>query len=248
MFKSVLAMLLPFFGTTVGSLSAFFINGEINRTVNRIILGFSGGIMFAASIWSLILPSVEQSEHLNKLSFLPAVLGIAAGIAYLIFTDKIIKKSKGKSDKNSLLIFAVTLHNIPEGMAVGVIFSALWAGSSNVTFAMALALSVGIAIQNIPEGAVIALPSRAKGNSKQKAFATGVLSGVVEPIGAAFTVLMSNAVNAALPYLLSFAAGAMIYVTVNELIPEAKDSKDDCVCALSFTFGFLLMMILDVVM
>lgn len=248
MFKSVLAMLLPFFGTTVGSLSAFFINGEINRTVNRIILGFSGGIMFAASIWSLILPSVEQSEHLNKLSFLPAVLGIAAGIAYLIFTDKIIKKSKGKSDKNSLLIFAVTLHNIPEGMAVGVIFSALWAGSPNVTFAMALALSVGIAIQNIPEGAVIALPSRAKGNSKQKAFATGVLSGVVEPIGAAFTVLMSNAVNAVLPYLLSFAAGAMIYVTVNELIPEAKDSKDDCICALSFTFGFLLMMILDVVM
>lgn len=248
MFKSVFAILLPFFGTTIGSLSAFFINGEINRTFNRIILGFSGGIMFAASIWSLILPSVEQSAHLNKMSFIPAVTGIAVGIAYLIFTDKIIKKSKGKADKSSLLIFAVTLHNIPEGMAVGVIFSALWAGSPNVTFASALALSVGIAIQNIPEGAVVSLPSRAKGNSKQKAFAAGVLSGIVEPIGALLTLLMSSAVNAVLPYLLSFAAGAMIYVTVNELIPEAKDGKDDCVCAVSFACGFLIMMILDIVM
>ena len=248
MFKSFLSILLPFFGTTIGSLSAFFINGEINRTFNRIIHGFSGGIMLAASIWSLILPSVEQSAHLNKMSFIPAVTGIAVGIAYLIFTDKIIKKSKGKADKSSLLVFAVTLHNIPEGMAVGVIFSALWAGSPNVTFASALALSVGIAIQNIPEGAVVSLPSRAKGNSKHKAFLTGILSGIVEPISALFTLLMSSAVNAVLPYLLSFAAGAMIYVTVNELIPEAKDSKDDCICVVSFAGGFLIMMILDIVM
>ncbi len=248
MFKSFLSMLLPFFGTTIGSLSVFFISGKINRIFNRIILGFSGGIMLAASIWSLILPSVEHSAHLNKMSFLPAVTGISAGIAYLIFTDKIIIKSKGKADKSSLLIFAVTLHNIPEGMAVGVIFSALWTESPNVTFASALALSVGIAIQNIPEGAVIALPSRAKGNTKQKAFATGVLSGIVEPISALFTLLMSSAVNAVLPYLLSFAAGAMIYVTVNELIPEAKDNKDDCICVVSFAGGFLIMMILDIVM
>jgi len=248
MFKTVFAVLLPFFGTTLGACSVFFINNKTGKTANRIILGFSGGIMFAASIWSLILPSVEQSAHLNKMSFLPAVLGITAGIAYLIFTDKIIKSTKGKSDKSRLLIFAVTLHNIPEGMAVGVILSAVWAESPNVTFASALALSVGIAIQNIPEGAVVSLPARANGNSKPKAFITGVLSGIVEPVGAIITLLMSSTVSAILPYLLSFAAGAMIYVTVNELIPEAKDNKDDCICAVAFAFGFLIMMILDIVM
>lgn len=248
MFRTVAAVLLPFFGTALGSCSAFFVKDKINEKFSRIILGFSSGIMFAASIWSLILPSVEQSSRYGKLAFTPAVIGMFLGIAYLIFTDKLIKKSKRTADKSKLLIFAVTLHNIPEGMAVGVVFSALSLGRGNVTFASALALAVGIAIQNIPEGAVVSLPSRASGNSKFKAFLTGALSGVVEPVGAGITFLMSDTVNSVLPYLLSFAAGAMIYVTVNELIPESKSDKDDCVCAVSFALGFLIMMVLDIVM
>lgn len=248
MLRTVLSILMPFVGTSLGACSAFFIKNKINQKINRIILGFSGGIMLAASIWSLILPSIEQSEHLNKMSFFPAALGICIGIAYLILTDKLIKQAKGKSDKSKLLIFAVTLHNIPEGMAVGVVFSALASGSPNITFASAFALALGIAIQNIPEGAVVSMPARAKGYSKTKSFIIGVLSGAVEPIGAGLTFLMSSTITSLLPYLLSFAAGAMIYVTINEIVPEAKDNKDDCICALSFAIGFLIMMILDVVM
>ena len=180
------------------------------------------------------------------MSFFPAALGICIGIAYLILTDKLIKQAKGKSDKSKLLIFAVTLHNIPEGMAVGVVFSALASGSPNITFASAFALALGIAIQNIPEGAVVSLPARAKGYSKTKSFIIGVLSGAVEPIGAGLTFLMSSTITSLLPYLLSFAAGAMIYVVVEELIPESQDGEHSNIGTVGSALGFVLMMVLDV--
>lgn len=248
-------VMIPFIGTSLGAACVFPMRKNIKLTAERILTGFAGGIMTAASIWSLLLPAIEQSkEKLGRLGFIPAALGFEIGIFFLLILDKLIPCLLSNSDtengktpltKNIMLLLAVTLHNLPEGMAVGAVYAGLCYGSG-VSSAAALALSVGIAIQNFPEGAIISMPLRAEGMSKPKAFISGVLSGVIEPIGAAITIAASSLVVPAMPYLLSFAAGAMIYVVVEELIPEMSCGQHSDSGTLSFTAGFLVMMILDV--
>lgn len=210
----------------------------------------------AASVWSLLIPAIEMSEHMGKLSFIPAVVGLGLGILFLLVMDRIIphlhlhsdepEGMKSKLKKDAMLVLAVTLHNIPEGMAVGVIFAGVLSGDSNITIAGAFALSIGIAIQNFPEGAIISLPLKSEGRSKGKAFLYGTLSGIVEPIGAIITILLSEIVMPFLPYLLSFAAGAMIYVVIEELIPEASEGEHSNIATIGFAVGFMIMMTLDV--
>ena len=216
------------------------------------MLGLAGGVMMAASLWSLIIPAISQSEHLEKLSFIPALIGIIFGVMFLILVDKFAFKVKQsemtkvkQNHKSSMLMFAVTLHNIPEGMAVGVALAGAYLGNGYISIASSLALSIGIAIQNIPEGAIISMPLLGNGCSKIKAFGFGVLSGIVEPLAAILTLMLVNVVAPILPYLLSFAAGTMIYVVVEELIPEAHDDNSK-IATISFVLGFLIMMILDV--
>lgn len=252
----VIGLLTPFIGTTLGAGCVLFMKNKIKDGVQRALLGFASGVMIAASVWSLLIPSIDMAENMGKLSFVPAVVGFFIGIAFLFILDQIIphlhlneKAPEGPKSTLSntiMLVLAVTLHNIPEGMAVGVIFAGLLGDNGSVTMASAFALSIGIAIQNFPEGAIISLPLRAEGNSKRKSFAYGMLSGIVEPIAAAITLLMSNVISSALPYFLSFAAGAMIYVVIEELLPEAsKDEKTD-ICTWGFAVGFAIMMVLDV--
>ena len=250
------AIALPFVGTVLGSAFVFFMKGGMNRTVQRILTGFAAGVMVAASIWSLIIPAIEQSEQLGKLSFLPAFIGVWVGFLFLLALDHIIPHLHLNSEcpegtpcglgKSTMLVLAVALHNLPEGMAVGVVAAGWLTGNESISAAGALALALGIALQNLPEGAIISMPLKSGGMKRGKAFGYGVLSGIVEPIGAIGTILLAHWVDPALPYLLSFSAGAMLYVVVEELIPEMSEGEHSNVGTIFFAAGFSLMMVLDV--
>lgn len=249
-------LLIPFLGTTAGAACVFFMKKTLGDLVQRSLAGFAAGVMVAASIWSLLIPAIDQSAHLGKLSFLPAFAGFWCGILFLLALDHLIphlhvgseqaEGPKSNLSRTVMMVLAVTLHNIPEGMAVGVIYAGFLSDNPQITAASALALSLGIAIQNFPEGAIISMPLRAEGMKKSKAFVGGVLSGIVEPIGAVLTILAAHFIIPALPYLLSFAAGAMLYVVVEELIPEMSQGHHSDIGTLCFAVGFSLMMILDV--
>jgi len=250
------AIAIPFLGTLLGSACVFFMKKELNRKVQRALIGFAGGVMIAASIWSLLIPAIEQSAENGKFAFLPAFVGFWIGIIFLLLLDKIIphlhmdsdkvEGIKSNAKKTTMMLLAVTIHNIPEGMAVGVVVAGMLSGSANITVGGVLALSIGIAIQNFPEGAIISMPLYAEGKTKGKAFAGGALSGAVEPIGALLIILFARIFVPALPYLLSFAAGAMVYVVVEELIPEMSSGEHSNIGVIMFAFGFTLMMALDV--
>lgn len=252
----LIGIMIPFIGTVAGSACVFFMKDKLGKTVERALMGFAGGVMTAASIWSLIVPAIEQSADKGKLSFLPAVVGFWLGILFLLLLDNITphlhrnaeqaEGPKSKLGRNTMMLFAVTLHNIPEGMAVGVVYAGLVAGSKEITIGGALALAIGIAIQNFPEGAIISMPLHAEGSTKVGAFMGGVLSGAVEPIGALVTILAAGHIIPLMPYLLSFAAGAMIYVVVEELIPEMSEGEHSNIGVVMFALGFTLMMALDV--
>lgn len=252
----VIGLLIPFLGTTLGAACVFFLKDELNPLVQKGLLGFASGVMVAASVWSLLIPAIDMSGDMGKFAFVPAAVGFALGMAFLFAMDRIIphlhlneEKPEGlpsQLKKTTMLVLAVTLHNIPEGMAVGVVFAGLLSGNEKITVASAVAPSVGIAIQNFPEGAIISLPLKSEGGSRAKSFFYGMASGVVEPIAATFTILLTGIVTPLLPYLLAFAAGAMLYVVVEELLPEASAGEHSDVGTIGFAAGFLLMMILDV--
>lgn len=251
-----LGLVIPFLGTTLGAAMVFLMKKEMNKKVEKILLGFASGVMIAASVWSLLIPSIEMAETQRKVAWIPAAIGFLLGIVFLLVLDSVVphmhlesEKSEGmksKLKKTTMMVFAVTLHNIPEGMAVGVTFAGALAQNAGITMAGAFALAVGIAIQNFPEGAIISMPLKSEGVSKLKAFLYGTLSGIVEPIGAIITILLTNAVVPILPYLLSFAAGAMIYVVVEELIPESQAGEHSNIGTIGVAIGFTIMMILDV--
>lgn len=251
-----LGLVIPFLGTTLGAAMVFLMKKEMNKKVEKILLGFASGVMIAASVWSLLIPSIEMAETQRKVAWIPAAIGFLLGIVFLLVLDSVVphmhlesEKSEGmksKLKKTTMMVFAVTLHNIPEGMAVGVTFAGALARNAGITMAGAFALAVGIAIQNFPEGAIISMPLKSEGVSKPKAFLYGTLSGIVEPIGAIITILLTNAVVPILPYLLSFAAGAMIYVVVEELIPESQAGEHSNIGTIGVAIGFTIMMILDV--
>jgi zinc transporter, ZIP family len=252
----VQGLAIPFLGTTLGAACVLFMKKSLNATLERALTGFAAGVMVAASIWSLMIPAIEDAKNMGKLSFVPAAVGFWAGILFLLLLDHIIPHLHMNSDKpegpnkklkkSTMMVLAVTLHNIPEGMAVGVVYAGLLTGKSDITLMGAMALSIGIAIQNFPEGAIISMPLRAQGERKLKAFSQGMLSGIVEPIGAILTIIASSLVVPALPYLLSFAAGSMMYVVVEELIPEMSQGEHSNIGTVMFALGFTGMMILDV--
>lgn len=254
--QAIYGILIPFLGTILGAAGVFFMKDSLGDKVQRALTGFAAGVMVAASIWSLLIPAMEQASSMGKLAFLPAAVGFWIGILFLLLLDSLIphlhqhsQKAEGINSnlkRTTMMILAVTLHNIPEGMAVGVVYAGYLSGLSDITAAGALALSLGIAIQNFPEGMIISLPLKAEGMHKGKAFAGGVLSGVVEPVGAVLTILAASLVIPALPYLLSFAAGAMLYVVVEELIPEMSEGGHSNIGTVFFAIGFSVMMILDV--
>lgn len=251
-----LGLVIPFIGTTLGAAMVFLMKKEMNKKVEKILLGFASGVMIAASVWSLLIPSIEMAETQGKVAWIPAAIGFLLGIVFLLVLDSIVPHMhlesenpegiKSKLKKTTMMVFAVTLHNIPEGMAVGVTFAGALAQKTGITIAGAFALAIGIAIQNFPEGAIISMPLKSEGVSKTKAFLYGALSGIVEPIGAIITILLTNAVVPILPYLLSFAAGAMIYVVVEELIPESQAGEHSNIGTIGVAIGFTIMMILDV--
>lgn len=249
-------ILIPFLGTALGAACVLFMKNTLNILLQRVLTGFAAGVMVAASIWSLLVPAMEQTADMGQWAFVPAVAGFWLGILFLLVLDRTIPHlHQGSSEpegprvalkRTTMLVLAVTLHNIPEGMAVGVVFAGCLSGDSAVTMTGALALSIGIAIQNFPEGAIISMPLKAEGMKKQKAFLYGMLSGIVEPAAALLTVLASGFIVPALPYLLSFAAGAMIYVVVEELIPEMSAGQHSNMGTVFFAFGFTVMLALDV--
>lgn len=251
-----LGLAIPFLGTTLGAAMVFLMKKEMNKKVEKILLGFASGVMIAASVWSLLIPSIEMAETQGKVAWIPAAIGFLLGIVFLLVLDSVVphmhlesekpEGMKSKLKKTTMMVFAVTLHNIPEGMAVGVTFAGALAQNAGITMAGAFALAVGIAIQNFPEGAIISMPLKSEGVSKSKAFLYGTLSGIVEPIGAIITILLTNTVVPILPYLLSFAAGAMIYVVVEELIPESQAGEHSNIGTIGVAIGFTIMMILDV--
>ena len=252
----VIGLAIPFLGTTLGAAMVFLMKNKINNKIEKLLLGFASGVMIAASIWSLLIPAIEMSESQGKIAWVPAAIGFLLGITFLLVLDSVIPhmhlKSnkpegiKSKLKKTTMMVFAVTLHNIPEGMAVGVTFAGALTQNAGITIAGAFALAIGIAIQNFPEGAIISMPLKSEGISKPKAFLYGTLSGIVEPIGAIITILLTNAVVPMLPYLLAFAAGAMIYVVVEELIPESQAGEHSNIGTIGVAIGFVVMMILDV--
>ena len=254
--ETFLGIMIPFLGTALGSACVFFMKKSLGDLVQRSLAGFAAGVMVAASIWSLLIPAIEQSEGMGKLSFLPAFIGFWVGVLFLLLLDHLIphlhvgsnqaEGPKSRLGRTTMMVLAVTLHNIPEGMAVGVMYAGFLAGNAQITAASALVLSLGIAIQNFPEGAIISMPLRAEGESKGRAFLGGVLSGVVEPIGAVLTIIAAQCIIPALPYLLSFAAGAMLYVVVEELIPEMSQGRHSNLGTVFFAAGFSVMMVLDV--
>lgn len=244
-------VLLPLLGTTLGAACVFFLRGEMNQRVQSALMGFAAGIMVAASIWSLLLPALDRSAEWGRFSFVPAAVGLFGGMLFLLVLDALIPRlyiAAGSNGRNkpSMLVLAVTLHNLPEGMAVGAVLAGLLAGERGITVAAAIALSLGVAIQNFPEGAIISMPERSQGLSRKRAFLYGALSGVVEPIGALVTILAASIIVPALPFFLSFAAGAMLYVVVEELIPEISQSGHSHTGNVMFSLGFTLMMTLDV--
>lgn len=254
--SSFYILTIPFLGTLLGSACVFFMKKEMSVMLQRSLSGFAAGVMTAASVWSLLIPALKQAENMGKWSFVPAAVGFWAGILFLLLLDRVIphlhineeeaEGPKSKLQKTTMLVLAVTLHNIPEGMAVGVVFAGFLEGDSGVSAAGVLALSLGIAIQNFPEGAIISMPLKSEGVSKLGAFFRGAASGFVEPIGALITIAASSFVLPALPYFLSFAAGAMLYVVVEELVPEMSAGKHSNIGTVLFSIGFSLMMILDV--
>ena len=249
-------ILIPFLGTSLGAGCVFFLKKSLSDGIQRALTGFAAGVMVAASVWSLLIPAMEQAADLGRLAFFPATVGFWLGILFLLLLDHLIphlhqnslqaEGPKSQLQRTTMMVLAVTLHNIPEGMAVGVVYAGYLAGTAQITAAGALALSLGIAIQNFPEGAIISMPLRAEGMPKRRAFWDGVLSGIVEPIGAVLTILAAGIVVPALPYLLSFAAGAMLYVVVEELIPEMSQGQHSNVGTVFFAVGFSVMMVLDV--
>ena len=255
---TIYGILLPFCGTVMGAGCVFFLKRSLGNQVQRALTGFAAGVMVAASIWSLLIPSMEQAADMGKGAVIPAAAGFWLGILFLLILDRLIPHLHRNADqpegvksgfgRTTMLLLAVTLHNIPEGMAVGVVYAGFLTGNGEITAAGALALSLGIAIQNFPEGAIISMPLRAEGMKKGQAFLSGVLSGIVEPLGAVLTILAAQFVLPALPYLLSFAAGAMLYVVVEELIPEMSAGKHSNIGTVFFALGFSVMMVLDVVL
>ena len=252
----LIGLLIPFLGTTLGSSMVFLMKNKINIKTEKILLGFASGVMIAASIWSLIIPAINMAEEQGKVAWVPAAIGFLLGIVFLLVLDSVVphlhletdkpEGLKSKLNKTTMMLFAVTLHNIPEGMAVGVTFAGALMGNTGITLAGAIALACGIAVQNFPEGAIVSMPLRSEGLSKSRAFLYGTLSGVVEPIAAVLTILLANTIIPILPYLLSFAAGAMIYVVVEELIPESQAGEHSNIGTIGVAIGFVIMMILDV--
>ncbi len=254
--KASAAVLLPLLGTVLGSAGVFFMKGQMNRTLQRILLGFAAGVMVAASIWSLIIPAMDQAAHMGKLAFIPALVGVWGGFAFLLALDHLIPHLHINSQcpegtpcglgKSTMMVLAVALHNLPEGMAVGVVVAGWLSGQESLSYASLLALSLGIAIQNLPEGAIISMPLKSNGMSRRRAFSYGAASGVVEPLGALLTILLANIMVPVLPYMLAFAAGAMLYVVVEEMIPEMSEGEHSNLGTIFFALGFTLMMTLDV--
>lgn len=251
----IIGILIPFLGTSLGAACVFLLRKEINPKAQKAMLGFASGVMVAASVWSLLIPAMDMSEGMGKWAFVPAASGFLLGMAFLLLMDKLVphlhlntdrpEGLKSNLGKSTMLMLAVTLHNVPEGAAVGIVLAGAMEGGSSITLAAALALSVGIAIQNFPEGAIISLPIKGE-VGKGKAFLYGVLSGVVEPVAAILTILLATYINPILPYLLAFAAGAMIYVVVEELIPESAEGEHSNLSTIGFAIGFVIMMVLDV--
>lgn len=252
----IIGIFIPFAGTALGAAGVFFLKNEIRPVMQKLLLGFASGVMVAASVWSLLIPSMNMVSSMEKFAFVPAAVGFLFGILFLLLMDELVphlhldqEKPEGPKKtlaKSTMLILAVTLHNLPEGMAVGVVYAGAMNGNSGITMAGAVALSLGIAIQNFPEGAIISMPLLSTGIGKSKAFLYGVLSGVVEPLGAVLTIVFASRIVLILPYLLAFAAGAMIYVVVEELIPESAQGEHSNLGTIGFAAGFVLMMILDV--
>jgi len=252
----LIGIFIPFVGTALGAACVFFMKDVMNQNIQKALLGFASGVMVAASVWSLLIPAIEMSEDKGQLAFLPAAIGFVLGILFLLGMDHLIPHLHMDSDvpegmpsklkKTTMMVLAVTLHNIPEGMAVGVVFAGAITGEEGVTLAGALTLALGIAIQNFPEGAIVSMPLVTEGNSRGKAYLYGMLSGIVEPIAAGITIVLLGLVTPMLPYLLAFAAGAMIYVVVEELLPEASTGEHTNISTIGFATGFLIMMILDV--
>ncbi len=254
--SEMIVLLVPLLGTTLGAAMVFLMRKEMNVRLEKALLGFAAGVMVAASVWSLLIPSIDMAAEQGVISWIPALVGFLLGIVFLLFIDTLTPHLHLASDqpegvksgfsKTTMMLLAVTIHNIPEGMAVGVAFAGAAMGNTGITMAGALALAVGIAIQNFPEGAIISMPLRGEGMSRTKAFVCGVLSGIVEPIGALITILLTSRIRPALPYFLSFAAGAMIYVVVEELIPESQNGDHTNIGTIGVAIGFALMMVLDV--
>jgi len=252
----LIGLLIPFLGTTLGSALVFLMKDKLNKKVEKIILGFASGVMIAASIWSLLIPSINMAEEQGVTAWAPAASGFLLGIVFLLLLDSLIphlhlgsdkpEGVKSKLKKTTMMVLAVTLHNIPEGMAVGVTFAGALLGNAGITMTGAIALAIGIAIQDFPEGAIVSMPLKSEGMSKSKAFLYGALSGIVEPIAAIITILLINVLTPILPYLLAFAAGAMIYVVVEELIPESQTGEHSNLGTIGVAVGFVIMMILDV--
>lgn len=249
-------VMIPFIGTTLGSAMVFFMKNQINRKLEKLLMGFAAGVMVAASVWSLLIPSIEMADGQGKIAWIPAAAGFILGMAFLLLLDSVIPhlhldtdKPEGirsKAKKTTMMVFAVTLHNIPEGMAVGVTFAGALLGDAQITMAGAFTLALGIAIQNFPEGAIISMPLKSTGVSRKRAFLYGMLSGLVEPVGAVLTILLAGLIVPMLPYFLAFAAGAMIYVVVEELIPESQSGEHTNIGTIGVAVGFVVMMVLDV--
>lgn len=254
----ILGLILPFLGTTLGAACVFLMKDGIAPRLQKTLTGFAAGVMVAASVWSLLIPSIEMTGKEGFASIVPAMVGFSVGILFLLLLDNIIPHQhidsnqsegpKSRISKTAKLVFAITLHNLPEGMAVGVALAGVIENNSYMSMAGAVALSIGIAIQNFPEGAIVSMPLRSVGNSRRKSFLMGTLSGVVEPIGSVLTILLASVVMPLLPYLLAFAAGAMMYVVVEELIPETQEGVHSNLGTIGFALGFMLMMVLDVVL
>lgn len=252
----IIGLLIPLFGTMLGAGMVFFLKDKMDKRMEKLLLGFASGVMIAASVWSLLIPSIDMAEEQNITAWIPASVGFIFGILFLLILDSVIPHMhldkekpegvKSKLKKTTMLVLAVTLHNIPEGMAVGVVFAGALTGNTGISLTAAFALSIGIAIQNFPEGAIISMPLKSEGISKSKSFIYGALSGIVEPIAAVITILLANAIIPVLPYLLSFAAGAMIYVVVEELIPESQMGEHSNIGTIGVAIGFVIMMILDI--
>ena len=254
--NTLLILLIPFAGTVVGAATVFLTRDKVSSRVQNALLGFAAGVMVAASVWSLIIPAIDLSQHLDKLSWMPSAVGILLGMLFLLTLDSLVPHMhptgdsaeglRSKLGRRPMLMLAVTLHNIPEGMAVGAVIAGAMQGNSGITIAAALALAVGMAIQNIPEGAIISLPLRADGASRRKAFGYGALSGIVEPLSAALMILLFEHISPLLPYILAFSAGAMLYVVVEELVPETQRGEHSNIGTIAFAIGFIIMMVLDV--